>query len=186
MLDYTFVLNQAFKSNDINEYVLTLFNQVIQNDAKVVIELGAGQSTFAFTAGVNVTKGKFYSIDMGGKEATLRFCPNWEGILDKEGRLEFIQGDDMEIVKTWDKEADILFIDTSHTYEHTKAELEAWPKFVKVGGQLIMHDTAHKEGVGVGCRKALDEFLEKHKGEYSIIHLLDTKHIGLSILNKLK
>ena len=184
MIDYTFVLNMSFRDTDINEYLLTLYNQVVQQKARLVVELGAGQSTYAFTAGVNATEGQFYSIDIG-KGATTRFFQQGEGLLDKEPRFHFIEGDDMEVVKTWKDEIDILFIDTSHTLEQTRKELKAWPKFVKKGGQIIMHDTATEDVISRGCRIALDEFLEEHKGEYSGVHLLDTKHIGLSIINKL-
>lgn len=36
---------------------------------------------------------------------------------------------------------DLLFIDTSHYYEHTVQEIKAWLPFVSARGKVIFHDT---------------------------------------------
>lgn len=185
MLDRNFVLNLANRSTDINEYIMSLYNIPVQINARTIVELGAGQSTYALTAAANKTEGQFYSIDLF-KSARDRL---WEGrhglMLDDEPRYHFVEGDDMKIVKTWDKPIDFLFIDTSHLYEHTKNELEAWTPHVLIGGVIMMHDTNHESGDGMGCRKALDEFVKKYPNNFAVVHLLDTKIIGMSILVKL-
>jgi predicted O-methyltransferase YrrM len=95
-------------------------------------------------------------------------------------------GNDLDVVKTWNKPIDFLFIDTSHTYEQTTLEIQRWFPLVRKGGQIAMHDTAQEDIIFQGCRKALDEFLLTDEGKkYSVVHLLDTKIMGMSILNKL-
>lgn len=184
MLDKNFVLQLAGRDTDINEYLMSLYNIPVQMKAQTIVELGAGQSTFALCAAVNKTAGQFYSIDLY-KSARDRL---WEGnhgmMLDDEPRYHFIQGNDMEIVKSWDKPIDFLFIDTSHQYEHTKQELEAWTPYVVGGGIIMMHDTGHESEDMKGCRRALDEFVEKNRDSFVDVHLLDRKLIGMSVLIK--
>lgn len=182
-LDYSFVEMLSKRETDINQHLPTLYNLVVENKYKVVVELGAGQSTYVFTAAVNKTKGRFISIDLDPK-AHLRGFGEGEGVLEKERRYRFIRGDDLKIVKKWRRKIDLLFIDTSHTYEHTIKELKKWEPFVKVGGKIVLHDTYHKLGHAVGVRPALGEFLAKNKNRFAVQHI--EHRGGLSIVDKLK
>ena len=183
MLDRNHVINMAQKDTDINEHLMNLYNIPVQIGAKTIVEIGAGESTLALTAAANKTEGQFYSIDLKAASVN-RSTPGASESLKSEHRYHLIEGDDMEIVKTWDKEIDFLFIDSSHTYQHTKAEIKAWFPFVKRDSVIMMHDTNHSDPVLVGCRGALDEFL-KENGDYAAVHLSDTKIIGMSIVLKL-
>ena len=60
-------------------------------------------------------------------------CPWWT----------FIHGDDMDpqVQDLLPPEVDILFIDTSHEYEHTLRELESYVPRVVAGGTVLLHDT---------------------------------------------
>lgn len=171
------------RETDINEHLWTLYNLVQELGAKIVVELGAGQSTYVLLAATKETGGQFYSIDLDPSAHQLGF-PEGRGILQKEPRYHFIAGSDMDIVKTWDKKIDFLFIDTTHAYSHTLCELKEWTPFVRVGGKIAMHDTFHKMGHAVGCRVALDEFLRNNPGRFAARHI-ESKG-GLSILDKLK
>jgi len=185
MLDRNYVLNQCQKSNDINEYLMSLYNIPVQMDAKVLVELGAGESTFALTAAANKTGGEFYSIDIG-KGAIERFSPNKLSEVDNEPRFHFIQSDDLFAGKAWDKPIDFLFIDSDHTYDHVRQVLKIWPKWVKKRGIMTMHDTNHEAGDGMGCRQALEEWLAEPTTTdlWRAFHLLDTKILGMTILFK--
>ena len=184
MLQRSDVRNLALKGTDINEHIMTIYNLPVQINAQVIVELGIGESTFALVAAANKTKGQLYSIDIneGGIE---RSSPGGANVLRKEPRYHYIEGDTRELGKTWDKKIDFLLHDTDHTYETTKTELKLWPQWVRSGGIIFAHDTAHEAGSGMGCRQAYDEFMEEHAKEYKIIHLLDTKTIGGSVLIKL-
>lgn len=169
MLNRGDVVEASRITSDIQEHLLTLYDLVLEINAKVVVELGAGRSTYVFIAAVNATEGQFYSIDV---------VP---GRLALEPRHHPMVGDDLEIVKTWDQSIDLLFIDTLHTYEQTKGELDTWSEFVMAGGIIAMHDTTGLPGPHPGCRIALDEFLGRH-AEYSAVHYPNCN--GLSVLRK--
>lgn len=124
-IDQSLVDVLSKRDTDINEHLWTLFNLVVQNNFKIVVELGAGQSTYVLCASVKETGGEFWSIDFD-PSAHQRGFPEGRGLLQKEPRYHFVGGNDMEIVKTWDKKIDFLFIDTSHQRQHTYDELKEW------------------------------------------------------------
>jgi len=174
------ILQMAGRDTDINEYLLSLYNIPVQMNAKVLVELGAGQSTYALTAVANKTNGHLWSIDYVS-DAHLRLYPEGKGVLEKEKSVTFIVGDSVEASVAWKKEIDFLLIDTNNRYEHTVNELKAWTPFVKTGGVIMMHDTASTDPIHSGCRKALDEFLAENE-HYKAVHLLDTKFLGMSVI----
>lgn len=77
----------------------------------------------------------------------------------------FINYCDNSYDNLWNKPLDVLSIDSSHTYEDTKHEVEKYYPFVKPGGLIFMHDY-NVESVGV--KQAVDEYLVDHP-EYKII-----------------
>lgn len=184
MLDRNFVLNIAHTNSDINEYIMTLYNIPVQMNAKTIVEIGAGRSTFALVAAANKTGGHVTSIDIGGKD-TLRRQEGGPELMESEPNFTMITGSSLDVPWDWKNEIDFLFLDSEHTYDLTKAEMERWFPYVKHGGIIAMHDTAHESGQQVECRVALDEFLSDPTKPYRAIHLLDTKIIGMSILVKL-
>lgn len=54
-----------------------------------------------------------------------------------------------------DKSVDFAFIDANHSYEHVKADIEAWLPKMKIGGMLSGHDY----GEPCGVKQAVDEVL---------------------------
>lgn len=79
------------------------------------------------------SKGKVVGVDKDQNhdfDAQLKNYDNWE----------FIKGDANEVVKTWDREIDVLFIDGDHSYEGVKADFDKWSPFVKSGGTVFFHD----------------------------------------------
>jgi cephalosporin hydroxylase len=185
MIDRNFVINLAHRNTDINEYLMSLYNMAIQINAQTIVELGAGQSTFALTAAAIKTGGEFYSIDLSINSRERLYDEGSGAMLDTEPKYHFIQGDDREIAKTWKKEIDFLLHDTDHLYESTLAELRLWTSFIKKRGIYVMHDTGHEAGDGMGCRKALNEWHEQNKERWIVVHLLDTKILGMSVLIKI-
>ena len=63
----------------------------------------------------------------------------WEGT----GLWSFLAADDMsdEAAAWLPGELDILFIDSSHLYDHTLAELRKYVPRVRPGGLVLCHDT---------------------------------------------
>lgn len=101
-----------------------------------VLEIGAwrGRSTAALLTGLEERGGHLYSVDLKDYSDTYRGHPQWT----------FIQSDSRDEVKLLaagvPAELDVLFIDSAHSYECTKAELMTWGKRVKPGGLILLHD----------------------------------------------
>lgn len=131
----------AAKKTDISEHLPTLYRLVVDNGLKTVVELGVreGESTVALLEGVHETKGHLTSVDLAD-------CPIARERIKRYGlseRWTFIRGDDVVTAASWDagRPIDLVFIDTSHEYEHTQRELEVWEPLVRPWGILAFHDT---------------------------------------------
>ena len=148
--------------SDIYEHLPTLVDLTLELDARTVIELGVrtGNSTAAWLWGVEQTDGLVWSCDVAEPPAWLRQFHRWT----------FHLGDDLdpETLSRAPAEADILFVDTSHRYLHTVAEIGAWSPRVRPGGAVVFHDTevetfgadVHEPGSEppFPVRKAVDEW----------------------------
>lgn len=102
----------------------------------VVIELGvrSGNSTVSFLAGLP-DDGELWSCDISPPEVP----QEWHS----DERWHFFQGDDMnpEIQAAMPAGCDVFFLDTSHEFQHTLAELRAFVPRVRPGGMVLCHDT---------------------------------------------
>jgi predicted O-methyltransferase YrrM len=120
--------------SDIQEQAPILRDTARRYWKPTIIELGTrtGESTSAFLAGVSATGGHVYSMDIGPATNEWLHTDLWD----------FMSADDMsDAAAEWlPDECDILFIDTSHTYEHTLAELRRYVPRVRPGGTVLMHD----------------------------------------------
>ena len=124
----------AATPSDIYLHLPRFVDMVKQSGAKTVIELGTrtGVSTIAWLYALEQTGGHLWSVDIDAKPPIGDY-PHWT----------FIQGDDCkpEVQIQLPHQADIVFIDTSHHYEHTLRELRGYRSFVKKGGLMVLHDT---------------------------------------------
>ena len=117
-----------------------------------VIELGvrSGNSTAAFlAAGAEV-----WSADTEH--------PQVPGEWHANPRWHFLHGDDLspEVLAGIPATADVVFIDTAHTYDHTLAELRAYAPRAPL---VLLHDTqwVDNRDAGTPCgpvARALDEY----------------------------
>ena len=141
--------------SDIHEHLPRFVEMVEVLDAATVIELGTrtGVSTIAWLYALE-GKGRLVSVDIDEKPAIGEY-DHWS----------FIQGDDCDpdVVKQL-PDADIVFVDTSHFYEHTVRELNIYRHLVRPGGLIVCHDTQLRRPIGAPSypafpvRKALVEF----------------------------
>lgn len=127
----------ANSSSDIHQHLPTLFEY--GKTAERIIELGVrdGDSTTAFMAGIEIGGGELWSCDT----VAPKFLKQYQETCD---RWTFELGDDVERAPYAPNKVDVVFIDTSHAYEHTKAELEVYGSKVKPGGVILLHDTELK------------------------------------------
>lgn len=145
--------------SDIYLHLPRMVDLVQDLGATNVIELGTrtGVSTIAWLYALEGT-GTLTSVDLDPKP----------DIGDHE-HWTFIQGDDLapSVLAMLDP-ADIIFIDTSHHYEHTIQELNTYLPFVKPGGRIVCHDTQLRRPEGsprrpvFPVRTAILEFVEAH------------------------
>jgi len=130
-------VKNGFRETDIGYAVDILYE--FASGSNTILELGVrwGVSTVAFLFGleINNPNGRLYSVDIESCELAkeritrLGLNKNWT----------FIQKNDLDL--EWEKEIDLLFIDTSHFYAHTLAELDKFSKYVSRTGKILLHDT---------------------------------------------
>lgn len=126
-----------------------------------ILELGVrwGTSTAALLAAAEQAGGHLWSVDIATTPELEQVRERWE----TSGHWTFIVGNDMDI--DWAGPGwDVLFIDTSHAYDHTLAELRKYVPLVKPGGVVYLHDTKLETPELVGptlpypVARALDTF----------------------------
>jgi len=141
--------------SDIWEHMDYLFAAACRSPEPRIIELGTrtGNSTSAFLAAIeHLGAGHLWSVDIDAPKVP----PGW---LDLPS-WTFTRGDDTagEIVD-WHREhaapADLLFIDTSHLYQHTMDELRLWIPLLQPRGTVLLHDTEWERRE---VAQALDDF----------------------------
>ncbi len=142
--------------SDINEHLARFVDLCMELNATTVIELGTrgGVSTVAWLYGMELTDGHLWSVDIDA-------APDFE-----HSRWSFIRGDDLDVgvVRQLPDRVDIVFIDTSHEYAQTLAELKVYRWKVRPGGVILLHDTelAHPYGLAAKPRypvkTAIEEF----------------------------
>jgi cephalosporin hydroxylase len=137
-----FVKKRALsKETDIADHLENIFYESIITSPKLIVELGVrhGESTAIFDQVAKKCGSQHVSLDIDD-------CSN---VIDNDSWI-FVQGDDIEFSKRYvdwckDKdfnhEIDVLFIDTSHTYQHTLQEMNHWFKFLSKNATVIFHDT---------------------------------------------
>jgi predicted O-methyltransferase YrrM len=130
--------------SDINEHLPTFVDLCLELEAKTVIELGTrgGVSTIAWLYGLELTDGRLWSVDVDP-------APDFE-----HERWTFIQGNDLDrgVLAELPSSADVVFIDTSHDYQQTVAELNVYRWKVRPGGKIVLHDTELAHPFGVAAR----------------------------------
>lgn len=151
-------VRRAHLPSDIIEYLPLLYGYARLYEGCRVQELGTrdGNSTLAFLAAAEAVGGHVWSVDIN------RGCPdNPNGMLPFKHSTywTFTAGDsaDPAIVNCQPPEIDVLFIDTSHDYAQTLAELWAYVPRLTPGGTALLHDTKGSYD-DFGVRRALDIF----------------------------
>jgi predicted O-methyltransferase YrrM len=121
--------------SDIQDHLEFLHDAVASREKPAVIELGvrSGNSTAALLAACEETGGWLHSCDIDPPMVP----SEWYA-----GPWSFMRGDSVsDGVLSWmPAECDVLFVDTSHTFDQTIAELTMYMPRVKPGGVALFHD----------------------------------------------
>jgi cephalosporin hydroxylase len=162
--------------SDIYEHLPTFVQLVADLKATHVIELGTrtGVSTIAWLYALE-GHGRLTSVDIDERPA-----------IGDHDHWTFIQGDDLDPnVVSQLAPAEIVFIDTSHLYKQTVAELNLYRWLVKAGGVIVCHDTMLQRPEGAPLvpafpvRTAIERFCDENGFEWTN----DPRCWGLGILN---
>ncbi len=153
---------------DIIEHLPFLTRVCLDIGAEVILELGvmSGCSTKAFLLAAQPLNAKVISVDIEQSCGKISKSPYWEFHCIDDLKFE-IKGP-----------IDVLFIDTSHTYDHTLAELRRFAPKVIAGGVVILHDT-------ISCPpvlRAIESYLHANPATYTFTNR--TNNNGLGILWK--
>lgn len=147
----------------------------------VIVDLGVdyGFSTFSFGYH-NI--GNVYGVDwfkgdgQSGIRNTYDEVIKTYDILKKDygvSNIEFIKGEFNNVVKTWDKQIDILHIDGFHSYDAVKNDYEKWSKFCHEESIILFHDT-------ISYPKTVGKFFNELNG----LKINKPDSCGLGILTK--
>lgn len=163
----------AAKPTDISSHLERLYETAIEVSPNVIVELGVrtGASTFALGRAAETVGAYLISVDI----------EDCSSVSDYE-RWIFVQADDVELgngFRSWaqsnglPQSVDVLFIDTSHLLNHTRAELAAWRPHLSSRGVMMLHDTNLRTiyrrsdgtlGVGWNNRRGVIQALEEEFG----------------------
>jgi cephalosporin hydroxylase len=153
--------------SDIVDHLPFLYDQACRFPGATILELGTrgGNSTAAFMAAAEQVDGHVYSVDIANPRV-----PEW---WDELPLWSLHIGDDLApaALDFAPADVDVLFIDTSHGYEQTLAELEVY--MPRCTGVALFHDTelrlpeGFERGPEFPVARALDEFCERHDLEWT-------------------
>jgi cephalosporin hydroxylase len=127
---------------DISDHLATIYSEAVVLQPRLIVELGVrgGESRFVLERVARVTGSFLVSADLDDCSSVCSQNPRWH----------FVKSDDIEFAKilpAWciehgiEPRIDVLFIDTSHIYEHTLQEIRAWFPFLSSRCKVIFHDT---------------------------------------------
>lgn len=157
----------------LSDHMETLFVESLLVRPRLIVELGMrrGASTCVLERVARRTGAHLVSVDIAPAE----YRSDWE-------RWHFVQADDVAFAprfEAWCREQgldpaiDVLFIDTNHEYEHTRAEIAGWFPLLAARCKVFFHDTnmgtlhPRKDGRITGGwdnRRGVIRALEEHFG----------------------
>ena len=140
---------------------------VKRHSGGVIVELGThlGRSMSYILEHCRATNSKLYAVDlwvdMPQYVKTERYGLFLENLkkMNATDYVKVLRMDSSEAARNFqDNSVDVVFIDTLHTYEVTKSELDAWWPKLKIGGEMLGHDYNSENG---GLTRAVDECFGK-------------------------
>jgi hypothetical protein len=135
------IKRHSLKRTAINEHLETLFVESLVMNPRLIVELGVarGESAQVFAQVARLCGAKMVSVDLTDCSRAL----DWD-------EWNFVQKDDVEFAREfegWCRERqiepviDVLFIDTSHYFDHTREEMRAYFPFLADHAKVFFHDT---------------------------------------------
>jgi len=137
--------------SDIHDHLGVMFAEAVAARPRLIVELGTrgAVSTRALLAAAEVTGAHMLSLDLvdcSQNDIPERFRQRWGFALADDVAYA---GEPFEAfcgARGQPPEADVILVDTSHRYEHTCRELEAWLPRLAPRGVMMFHDTNMGDG----------------------------------------
>jgi predicted O-methyltransferase YrrM len=167
-LPVTFEVMQQRTAADISNHLMTLCLLVREFGLKNIVELGTrdGNSTLALLEAGRAIAAHVTSVDVEP-------CAEASRRVQSAGLSEhwtFLQADDMQLQPpAIPLPIDLLFIDTSHLYGPTLAELKKYSAYLRDGSWIALHDYVSFAGVN----RAVHDFVGSTPSRlrfYSFMH----------------
>ena len=157
-----------YEARDTGVHAPVLYELGLWMKAQTILELGTrgGKSLRIWVEVAKKTGGHVWSMDKDDHDPDL----------GNENRpyYTFVYADDM--VHKWYKPIDILYIDSSHEYQHTKDEMTKYWQFVSCPGLMIVADSDSH----FPQKQAVNDWAEERRMGF----ISDTRNQGLDIFMK--
>lgn len=170
--------------SDIQQHLPELHDTVARYPTARVLELGVrwGTSTAALLPAVEAVGGHLWSVDI----VTPSVPEWWAGT----GLWTLTVGNDLDpdIAGQQPAEVEVLFLDTSHVFEQTIAELRLYVPRVVAGGTVLCHDTelaAPEAANGQGPEYPVAAALDAYCAETGLSWENRAGCYGLGVIRKL-
>lgn len=121
-------------------YFYRLYWLASRSKSKKIVELGCipGASTMALMWAINRIDGLLYSCDIEDPPEMPPFSLN----MDVTRRVRVPRTSAIKLAQSWGNgPVDMIYLDTSHSYNETCEEIAAWLPHLKEGGLFVFHDT---------------------------------------------
>lgn len=135
------VRERATSLTDIDEHLELMFIEGLLCRPRLIVELGvrSGASTFVFERVAQSCNSVLISCDLNDCSSVSSYT-----------RWYFVKDDDIRFANSFPgfcrtraivPTIDLLFVDTSHYYEHTVQEIASWFPFLSSNAKVMFHDT---------------------------------------------
>jgi predicted O-methyltransferase YrrM len=191
---------QASDESDISELLPLIFSFAMVKAPKFILELGTrgGESTRALVKVAETLQVKGYSVDLSPCPTWLSQSKNWSHFVFDDVSFARVLSE----TKFWPngekfEGLDLIFLDTSHEYEHTKLELEAFWPLLNTKGIIMFHDSNLKLTLTRNLRgkpnrgwnnnrgviRAIEEYFmyQVDENQYRVIHPFPYSTFALNI-----
>lgn len=131
------------RRTNISDHLATIFHESVMASPRLIVELGVGEgeSHFVFERVADKCDAQLVSVDISD---CTQACT-------RPSSCHVVQSEDVEFATRfpqWCREqsmpsssVDVLFVDTSHFYQHTVQELSGWLPLLSNRCKMIFHDT---------------------------------------------
>jgi len=179
-MDLEIIKMLSVRDTDISDHLESIYINSLNFNPKLIVELGVreGQSSRIFSLVNEKLNSKVIGIDID----TCYYSYVYNGTFYKMNDIEF--GENYS--KYSDSKIDILFIDTTHMYDHTTAEIATFFPLLQDKALVIFHDTNLREkylhrngniGTGWDNNRGVTRALE----DYFNISVNEEEHYSLNI-----